>query len=157
MTTELIFLGWRINTDTGCAGCRRVEERFNVKNTHTHTNTERRIYWKVPTKSSESRHFLLCPLGFCCLRKSALKSIRRGVFCNALVIHSIQLVVGGVIVVMWYCCQILSRNQPSKGCRGHGGREGDSLLCTEHILLSLSCCCVIASSPWQQQSNPWPQ
>ena len=26
----------RISTDTGCAGCRRVEERFNVKNTHTH-------------------------------------------------------------------------------------------------------------------------
>ena len=44
-TRPLIFLGWRISTDTGCTGCRRVEERFNVKNTHTHT-PPRTIYKK---------------------------------------------------------------------------------------------------------------
>ena len=36
MTTELIVLGWRISTDTGCAACRRVEERLMWR-THTHT------------------------------------------------------------------------------------------------------------------------
>ena len=44
VTTELIFLGWRISTDTGCAGCRRVEERFNVKNTHT---LDRAEWWNL--------------------------------------------------------------------------------------------------------------
>ena len=41
----MIFLGWRISTDTGCAGCRRVEERFDVKNTHTH--------YAVPTRQQQ--------------------------------------------------------------------------------------------------------
>ena len=35
-------LSWAISTDTGCAGCRRVEERFNVKNTHTSKTTGKR-------------------------------------------------------------------------------------------------------------------
>ena len=29
---ELVSLGCRVGTDIGCAGCRWVEERFNVKN-----------------------------------------------------------------------------------------------------------------------------
>ena len=37
VTTELIFLGWRISTDNGCAGCRRVENGLMWR-THTHTH-----------------------------------------------------------------------------------------------------------------------
>ena len=36
MTTGLVSqFEWRIGTDTGCAGCRRVEQRVAVKSTHT--------------------------------------------------------------------------------------------------------------------------
>ena len=37
VTTELcISLGWTTGKDTGCAACRRAEERCNVNNTHTY-------------------------------------------------------------------------------------------------------------------------
>ena len=40
--TACISLGGRIGTDGGCAECRRVAERFNVKNTHTYIYTYER-------------------------------------------------------------------------------------------------------------------
>ena len=52
-----ISLGARIGTDTGCAGCRRVEERFNVKNTHTSsTPSVRPDSWDTSSVVTKLRH-----------------------------------------------------------------------------------------------------
>ena len=44
-----ISLGWRISTDTGCAGWRRVERTVDVKNTHTsYATTPPQVIRKTP-------------------------------------------------------------------------------------------------------------